>query len=66
MMTEAENIAPPCSPHCYNHVTHPCEKCGRLQGRKAKRYSELVVEVAEKDKEIARLRALLDSRGDVA
>lgn len=23
---------PPCSVGCYNHVTHPCEKCGRLQG----------------------------------
>jgi len=25
---------PPCShPGCYNHITHPCEGCGRMQGR---------------------------------
>lgn len=25
---------PPCShPGCYSHVTHPCEGCGRIQGR---------------------------------
>lgn len=23
----------PCSVGCLNHVTHPCEKCGRLQGK---------------------------------
>lgn len=28
------DITPPCShPGCYSHVTHPCEGCGRLQGR---------------------------------
>jgi hypothetical protein len=26
----------PCSPGCINHVTHPCEKCGRIQGREKK------------------------------
>ncbi len=29
----SEEVTPPCSPGCYNHVTHPCEKCGRIQGR---------------------------------
>lgn len=25
---------PPCNHRgCYNHITHPCERCGRLQGR---------------------------------
>ena len=23
---------PPCSPMCYHHQTHPCEKCGRING----------------------------------
>jgi len=23
---------PPCELHCYAHQSHPCEKCGRLQG----------------------------------
>lgn len=26
----------PCSPGCLQHVTHPCEKCGRIMGRKPK------------------------------
>ena len=27
-------ITPPCKhPGCYNHITHPCEGCGRIQGK---------------------------------
>lgn len=26
-------VGEPCSPTCLNHVSHPCEKCGRIGGR---------------------------------
>lgn len=42
---EPEVVSAPCCPTCYRHVSHPCEKCGRLLGRKAPKYSELLSEV---------------------
>ncbi len=39
---EAEGQKPPCSPHCYHHQTHPCEKCGRISG-----YLPIVLRQAE-------------------
>lgn len=23
----------PCSPNCERHISHPCEKCGRIEAR---------------------------------
>lgn len=48
-----ESQRPPCSPGCYHHQTHPCEKCGRISG-----YSPVVFNfriVQELKSEIERL-----------
>jgi len=30
---EPKEIEPPCSRGCYAHRTHPCDNCGRINGR---------------------------------
>ena len=45
----------PCSPTCFHHVTHPCEKCGRILGVDKPTWKQLETKLAEARAEIERL-----------
>ena len=44
-----EEVRPPCKHRgCYNHITHPCEGCGRIQGKLPKEAIEALTGLKEK------------------
>jgi hypothetical protein len=55
-MSDTQNQYPPCSATCYSHVTHPCEKCGRLRGIPKPTWVELEAENAELRKLVEQLK----------
>lgn len=61
---ELKSQRPPCSATCYHHQTHPCERCGRINGYLPKVWQNK--QQAERIKELEGLLIILKEQGFMA
>jgi len=48
LIEEFSEQVPPCNhAGCYNHLTHPCESCGRIQGKIPKATLDEIIKTIE-------------------